>query len=65
MWQDFVATNGATYTIKQCQDKITNIKKKLKHELKGKKATEDVNFDWHLFDLANRIWGSTPKHFRK
>ena len=61
VWKDFVATTGATCTIKQCQDKITNIKKKLKHELEGKKATKGVNSEWHLFDLANRIWGSTPK----
>ena len=61
VWQDFVATTGATYTIKQYQNKITNIKKKLKHELKGKKAIGGVNSQWHLFDLANRIWRSTPK----
>jgi hypothetical protein len=61
VWKDFVTTTSAQFTIKQYQDKIINIKKKLKEELEAKKTSRGVNSEWHHFDLANRIWKSTPK----
>ena len=42
VWRDFVIANGAQYTMKQCQDKITNIKKNLKQELEAKSLVEVV-----------------------
>lgn len=64
IWRDFVTVIGVQYTIKQCQDKIIIIKYKWKEELEVKKANGGENFEWHYFDLVNRIWRKTPKQTR-
>jgi hypothetical protein len=61
VWRDFVIATSAQYTMKQCQDKITNIKRKIEARVGSQKSSGGVNSKWHHFDLANRIWRSIPK----